>query len=61
MKFGNYTKETPIKVRKIADGIVWITTAISGISLINSSPTTVFLVMLVGNVAKFTSDYFSND
>jgi len=63
MSFGlnQYWAPTPKKIRKIADSIVAATTFSGSIAALNGHPTVGTIIFVLGVIAKFVSNLFSDD
>lgn len=60
-RFSNYKKPTPKKWRKIGDGILLLSTLISGTSLVTHHEYIALVVTLLGVFGKFLTNFFSDD
>jgi hypothetical protein len=63
MKFSwfGYWKPTPIEIRKVADSILASATLISTYSVFNEQKEFALIVMIVSAVAKFLSNFYTDD
>jgi hypothetical protein len=63
IKFGlsEYWAPTPKSIRKIADSVVAATTFSGGITVLNGYPVAGTVIFVIGFVAKFVSNLFSED
>lgn len=63
MKFGwsHYWKPTPKGIRKLADSLLAAALTVSTISFANDYKTIAIVVLIVAGVAKFLSNFFSEE
>ena len=63
MKFSwfGYWKPTPVEIRKVADSILASATLISTYSFFNDNKEFALMVMIVSAVAKFLSNFYTDD
>ena len=63
MKFSwfGYWEPTPIEIRKVADSILASATLISTYSVFNEQKEFALIVMIVSAVAKFLSNFYTDD
>jgi|APCry1669191102_1035336.scaffolds.fasta_scaffold00006_9 hypothetical protein len=63
MSFGinQYWAPTPKKIRKVADSVVAATTFGGSITILNGYPTAGTIIFVLGVIAKFVSNLFSDD
>jgi len=63
MKFSwfGYWKPTPVEIRKVADSILASATLISTYSVFNEQKEFALIVMIVSAVAKFLSNFYTDD
>jgi hypothetical protein len=56
-----YWEPTPKGIRKIADSLLASATLISGYALMNDHPKLATIVMIVAGIAKFASNFFTDN
>lgn len=63
MKFSwfGYWKPTPVEIRKIADSILASATLVSTYSFFDNNEKFALSVMIISAVAKFLSNFFTDD
>jgi hypothetical protein len=63
MKFSwfGYWKPTPVEIRKIADSVLASATLISTYSFFSNNEKFALSVMIISAVAKFLSNFFTDD
>lgn len=60
MKFDikGYYEPTPSNIRKIGDGLQYISQVATGISIVNEKPQIGLIVMIIGSIGKILSNFF---
>jgi hypothetical protein len=63
MKFSwfGYWKPTPVEIRKIADSVLASATLVSTYSFFTDNKNYAFALMIVSAIAKFLSNFFTDD
>ena len=57
----NYWKPTPRNIRKFADALLASAMTVSTFAMINDHPKMAGIIMITAGVAKFASNFFSED
>lgn len=60
-KWKAYWEPTPKRIRKIADALLAGAMTVSTFAMINDSPKLATAVMIIAGIAKFLSNFFTED
>lgn len=59
--FNSYFKPTPKNMRIIGDSLLGASTFLSGYSIITDNPKIALIVLIVGAIGKFLSNFFHDE
>lgn len=61
MKAKSYYKPTPIKMRKLGDALLAVSTTLSTIGVLTNHPYVAVAVLVTGVVGKFLTNFYSDE